>query len=70
MADKSKIPIVILEPDHSLIKGNTTPKGSITITAPKKKKPGLGPKSTLGPQAIKGIKKALRGVGRAYGKNS
>ena len=48
MANKSKIPTVILDPD-SLNQGNTIPEGAIIITAPKKKKP----KPRLGPQAPK-----------------
>ena len=54
MADKSKIPTVILDPD-SLNQGNTIPEGTIIITAPKKKKPKprLGPKPKLGPKAAK-----------------
>jgi len=66
MADKSKIPTVILEPDL-LNEGNTIPKGSIIITAPKKKKAKPGVQQG---KPTKGIKKALRGGGRAYGQNS
>ena len=67
MADKSKIPNVILETD-SLNEGNTIPKGSIIITAPKKKK--AKPGGQQGKPMSRGVKQALRGGGRAYGQNS
>ena len=78
MADKSKIPTVILE------QGNTIPEGAIIITAPEKKKPkgvrkpGTQPKKKrfrdspyqeFNPRT-KGVKQAFKGGGRAYGKNS
>ena len=102
MADKSKIPTVVLEPD-------SLNQGTIIITAPKKKKqkaisvdefkpkkPKQEPKyprnrkqaeggfdpsditenlqqgkpDPILPPKAKGIRRALRGGGRAYGQNS